>query len=344
MFSMGLILFFLLCCSLTALSTDGVGMGIAGQALLQAEFLDEMRGMFSTFKLEIKESIETEINSTMKNMATKKDIEDLKNSTKKDIEDLKKSTKKDMEDLKKDFATKIEELKITLHDHNANTVKVLTAVTTNSTICDSFVTAHFVLYDDKIFGISVAHTPCYLSRHHTIPEWVVACPNRDVALWKGCPPAGISLLNITNSVANASLGDAALVFGYADMKKRSWSGNVIGMGKSYTGHHFTPEAYGHDEELLFTGAQDKGMSGGGAINGRGTFIFLCFFVVFSLIESVGYLGVARAVLTDQIGNRLPVITPLHLFEDCIRNNLRDLRSIATCPAIEYEVLAVPSFF
>ena len=134
-------------------------------------------------------------------------------------------------------------------------------------------TAHFVNYEGKIFGISVAHYPCYY--YHEIPEWVVACPNIDVALWKGCPPAGISLLNITNSVANAKLGDGALAFGFADKKKRSWSGNVLGkLGKSYSGRHFTQMAFEHEEELLLTGAQDEGMSGGGAINGRGKSIIL----------------------------------------------------------------------
>ena len=78
------------------------------------------------------------------------------------------------------------------------------------------------------------------------------------------------------------------------MKKRGWSGNVIGkLGKSYAGHHFTPEAYEHEEELLFTGAQDKEMSGGGAINGRGNnkFIFLCFFccVLFNFYYYYYYL-------------------------------------------------------
>ncbi len=48
----------------------------------------------------------------LNNLATKKDIEDLKVSTKKDIEDLKVSTKKDIEDLKVSTKKDIEDLKV----------------------------------------------------------------------------------------------------------------------------------------------------------------------------------------------------------------------------------------
>lgn len=50
---------------------------------------------------------------------------------------------------------------------------------------------------------------------------------------------------------------------------------------------------------------------------------------------------ARAVQTDLIGNKLPVITPFHLFEKCIDDNLDEFKQRGDCPT-DYGTVPVPS--
>jgi hypothetical protein len=82
------------------------------------------------------------------------------------------------------------------------------------------------------------------------------------------------LLNITNNIVAAKLGDYATVFGFADNRPRTWKGNIAGyLGHNTTGKHFCPQVPENAKELLFQGSQDMGMSGGGAINGKGKINF-----------------------------------------------------------------------
>jgi hypothetical protein len=177
-----------------------------------------------------------------------------------------------------DQATRLEKIaaEVVAQIHDANNIKVdaLQNCSTYSIVCGSYVTAHFVLYQGLVFALSVAHTPCYTN--HNIPSFIVTCDALDVSIWFGLPPRHISLLNISNSVVKASMGDSASAFGFSDSKPRSWHGTITGkLGYNFSGVHFTPSAYENEEELLFTGAQDKGMSGGGVLNGRGK-LFICF--------------------------------------------------------------------
>ena len=119
-----------------------------------------------------------------------------------------------------------------------------------------------------MFGISVAHTPCYY--FDTIPSFINLCEGLDVGLWNGCPPVTASLLNISSRIAEARLGDTATIFGFASGAPRTWKGSIISLlGKTTVGTHLTPNPSEHAQELLFSGAQDRGMSGGAAINGVG---------------------------------------------------------------------------
>jgi hypothetical protein len=106
-------------------------------------------------------------------------------------------------------------------------------------------------------------------RHHKIPEFVIPCVGLDVSLWNQCPPSTISLLNITDSVVTAKLGDFATVFGFTNNQARIWKGHIAGHdGESKPGWHFSPEVPQHEDELIFQGSQDLGMSDGGALEKR----------------------------------------------------------------------------
>lgn len=110
-------------------------------------------------------------------------------------------------------------------------------------------------------GISVAHYPCY-TLHDIIPSYVHACPNLDVAIWSGYPPVNMNLLNISGSIVDAKMGDAATAFGYSKKYSRAWHGTIVGqLGYNTSGKDFTPSAYENEKELLFQEAQQQGMSG-----------------------------------------------------------------------------------
>jgi hypothetical protein len=100
-----------------------------------------------------------------------------------------------------------------LHDDNRDKIISLQKASRSSEICGSAITSHFVLYKSYVFAISVAHTPCYMG--DILPEWFHVCPQLDVSIWSGCPPANVALLNITSSVVDAEMGDAATAFGFS---------------------------------------------------------------------------------------------------------------------------------
>eukprot|EP01031_Cornospumella_fuschlensis_P031650 gene31650-38250_t len=201
-------------------------------------------------------------------------------------------------------------------------VEALRKVSVATNICGSTITAHYVVLENRMFAVSVAHAPCYLGDE--LPSLLLFCPELDISLWKGCPPSGASLLNISSRIALARLGDTVTVFGFADGVARTWSGSIASyVGKTSIGRHSHPNPSEHAEELVFQGAQERGMSGGAAING------------------VGYLGVARAVQTDSIGNKLPVITPFHLFRTCIKTFSAQLAEVGSCNS-DYDIVQVPT--
>jgi len=173
-----------------------------------------------------------------------------------------------------------------LHDDNRDKVAALGKSSISANICGSMVTAHYVLYNKTVFGLSVAHTPCYRYAEAP-PDYVKPCPNLDISLWIGCPPKNTFLLNITNSITQAKMGDIATAFGFASGRPRSWVGVITGqLGQNFEGAHFSPQAYEDENELIFQASQEFGMSGGGVLNGFGkcnTVITTLFSIFFSII-------------------------------------------------------------
>jgi hypothetical protein len=149
----------------------------------------------------------------------------------------------------------------------------------------------------------------------------------DVTLWKGFPPKSVSLLNITGKIAKANMGDDAIAFGFASGVPRSWQGTILGkLGYNTLGRHFGDIAFEHEDELLFNGAQDFGMSGAAVLNGRGESELVCD--IFHVIYYVaGYLGICRAVIKDRINNILPVVTPWSLIASCVMKHQSRLSTI-----------------
>lgn len=221
-----------------------------------------------------------------------------------------------------------------LHDHDRNVVKALRKVSRNPIVCQSRVTVHYVVYQQKIFGISVAHSPCDNSSVlMKKPSYMHACRRLDVSIWSGCPPKGVALLNISGGVAEAVMGDKATAFGYASTHARSWTAWIVGSyGKSFPeGVHFTNSPPEHMDELLYSGQQQLGMSGGGVVNGH------------------GYVGVVRATTQDQTRNstRFGLVVPFHLFESCIISLFPKLETLVSagargiCGEVSYDLLPVP---
>jgi len=97
-------------------------------------------------------------------------------------------------------------------------------------------------------------------------------------------------------------------------------------GYNTLGRHFGDIAFEHEDELLFNGAQDFGMSGAAVLNGRGESELVCD--IFHVIYYVtGYLGICRAVIKDRINNILPVVTPWSLIASCVMKHQSRLSTI-----------------
>jgi hypothetical protein len=188
------------------------------------------------------------------------------------INDLNIKIDKSIADIEKTFTQLIQDqtqqLRQTLHDDNSIKIEQLSKCSSSSILCNQSITVHYVILDGYIFGISVAHTPCY---HDTvIPIYVHACDNLDVSVWDGCPPKDVSLLDITGRIVEAKLGDSAIAFGFSSGLPRAWYGSIVGeLGKNYSGVHFTNHAFENSKELLFQGTQNQGQSGGAVVNGNG---------------------------------------------------------------------------
>ena len=196
------------------------------------------------------------LEARLESMATKNDMVGLQ--TRLDSIETSMMTKRDMQ-----------QYLLNRHDFDRNKVRGLEKISGYSPICGSFITTHYVVYKKKMFGISVAHTPCFLGDE--IPEFVMAVPNLDVSIWRGVPPPEVSLLNITDSIVSAEIGDTATAFGLTmDAWPRAWQGMLVGrLNAEEKGRHFTNHAQHHKDELLFQGAQTGGMSGGAVLNGNG---------------------------------------------------------------------------
>jgi len=229
--------------------------------------------------------------------------------------------------LRDDILASEKRIHLHLHDQQAVKTQVLREASRTVTICESEVTAHFVLLEPFIFGISVAHFPCYIG--DSIPDYISPCANLDVSIWSGCPPEDVSLLNITGRVAKAEIGNSALALGLTGGVPRIWEGIITGhVGKNTSGRHFTGRAYAHAEELICQGSQRAGMSGGPVLNGN------------------GYLGVVRACDIDGLSNSDPIVVPVHLFEKCIWSKANVLQTLDSCRQIgrKYNINPVPKLF
>ena len=130
-------------------------------------------------------------------------------------------------------------------------------------------TSHFLVHEDKIFGLTVAHADC---QEEPYPEWLVPCPGLDVAIMVGCPPASVSVMNITGRVVSARMGDSASLFGFIEggLQERASIGNLVGVyGIKQTGKHFSSRVIEHSDSWVYQGDIFAGMSGSCVLNGNG---------------------------------------------------------------------------
>jgi outer membrane murein-binding lipoprotein Lpp len=162
-----------------------------------------------------------------------------------------------------------------LHDLNRHKVEVMHQSMRSMKICENKITVHYVLWNDKVFGLTVAHTPCFWKDKP--PPEIIPCEDMDVSLIKSCPPAHSGLLNLSGSVTVAQLGDEVMSCGFASVgAKRCWFGTVAGKwGNTVKSVHFTSKAFEHEEYILIAGAsQDKQMSGSAVLNGYGESVLI----------------------------------------------------------------------
>ncbi len=128
---------------------------------------------------------------------------------------------------------------IFFHNFNGGKVDVLSQSMSAMMICDNKITVPYVLLNDRVFGLTVAHTPCTWKQ--APPHELIACPNLDVSLMKTCPPARAGILNITGSVTFAPVGDQVMSCGFlASGATRCWFGTVAGKTEE---HPFHPHCF-----------------------------------------------------------------------------------------------------
>jgi hypothetical protein len=116
-----------------------------------------------------------------------------------------------------------------IHSSTSDKIDIIRRISHPMAICSNYLTTHFLVNDDKIFGLTVAHADCKQAPH---PKWLVPCAGLDIAIVIGCPPKeASSVMNITGRVVPAKMGDSASLFGFIKdgEQERASIGNLVGV-------------------------------------------------------------------------------------------------------------------
>jgi hypothetical protein len=195
-----------------------------------------------------------------------------------------------------------------MHNFTHRRLMTLKSATAPVSVCNwphgaKDATGHAVHFNGFVAMLTVAHNDC----GGVVPPSFIPCPGFDLAVRANyCPLDDENvkhLLDITD-IANIRLGDEAVAFGYVyegnEAVDRGWSGTLMGklgftiIKPAFSGSNNTTF---NKEELLVSGAQYPGMSGGPAANG------------------CGYLGLAHAKRKDH--EYSAVLMPANIIHECL---------------------------
>lgn len=213
---------------------------------------------------------------------------------------------------------------ISIQDFSKDRIAVLQKVSYSSTLpsCDDQATAFGLSYKGFAMDVSVSHYNCSSDGP---PSYVLACPKVDIALFDHCPSSGYALNGDMHT--NILLGDEVVSYGFSKFSK-AWKGMLLSeVGKDES--NFPPfqglsnvpaDAY------MFSGLQDRGMSGGAVVN------------------SYGLVGLASTAFFGSTNVRYSGVIPLSYVFRCVEKYAAEgkLKSASECPGTK--VVNVPVLF
>ena len=110
-----------------------------------------------------------------------------------------------------------------IHSSTSDKIDIIRRISHPMAICSNYLTTHFLVNDDKIFGLTVAHADCKQAPH---PKWLVPC------VFGSPPKEASSVMKITGGVVPAKMGDnSASLFGFIEdgEQERASIGNLVGV-------------------------------------------------------------------------------------------------------------------
>ncbi len=180
---------------------------------------------------------------------------------------------------------------------SAERIFAMQQVTGNGTFtsCEPVQVTYFGLaYGNYVMDVTVSHIKCTNGTIDLLP-----CQGIDVALTKQCPRKNVALDGRVST--KLELGDSVVAFGFYEFSN-AWTGTLSGkFGRNETHYEpFADKANWPADTHIFTGDQNKGMSGAPVLN------------------SFGLVGLASAVMPGSFqNNRLVGVIPVSEIFKCV---------------------------
>ena len=100
----------------------------------------------------------------------------------------------------KTLSTMLDQIYDRIHSSTSDKIDIIRRISHPMAICSNYLTTHFLVNDDKIFGLTVAHADCKQAPH---PKWLVPC------VFGSPPKEASSVMNISGRVVPAKMGDSS---------------------------------------------------------------------------------------------------------------------------------------
>ncbi len=177
-------------------------------------------------------------------------------------------------------------------------------------------------YDNYMMDVTVSHITC----DNGSTTALLPCQNVDIALVNRCPKKKVALDGRVST--KLELGDTVVAFGYSDYSN-SWTGILSGkFGRNETAFKpFNDQANWPPDTHIFTGDQNKGMSGAPVLN------------------SFGLVGLASAVMPGSFNNsRFVGVIPVEEIFKCVKYYGKQLPTKESCiKQFDTKIVAPPSY-
>ena len=79
---------------------------------------------------------------------------------------------KSKEEITKEMSKLPDQIYDRIHSSTSDKIDIIRRISHPMAICSNYLTTHFLVNDDKIFGLTVAHADCKQAPH---PKWLVPC-------------------------------------------------------------------------------------------------------------------------------------------------------------------------